>query len=114
MPEDIEKNAALTKGVGIAFLGRLGALVEVAALPILAGLYGSETLGLFFTLWSAVRVSTTLSEFAMSTTLQRFVPRTEDPRRAAAIFRIAVLTSLFISTSLAVGFVFLAPQALLI
>ena len=110
MPDDIEKNAALAKGVGIAFLGRLGALVEVAALPILAGLYGSETLGLFFTLWSAVRVSTTLSEFAMSTTLQRFVPRTEDPRRAAGILRIAVLTSLMISTLLAVMFVVLAPQ----
>ncbi|MCH8202332.1 MAG: oligosaccharide flippase family protein [Proteobacteria bacterium] len=110
MPEDIEKNAALAKSVGTAFLGRLGALVEVAALPILAGLYGGETLGLFFTLWSAVRVSTTLSEFAMSTTLQRFVPRTEDPRRAAGIFKIAVATSLLISTFLAVGFVILAPQ----
>lgn len=110
MPDDIKKNAALAKGVGMAFLGRLGGLIEVAALPILAGLYGSETLGLFFTLWSAVRVSTTLSEFAMSTTLQRFVPRTEDPRRAADILKIAVLTSLLISTSIATAFTVFAPQ----
>jgi O-antigen/teichoic acid export membrane protein len=110
MPESIEKNAALAKGVGTAFVGRLGALVEVAALPILAGLYGSETLGLFFTLWSAVRVSTTLSELAMPTALQRFVPRTEDPNRSASILKIAVLTSLAISTSFAILFVILAPQ----
>lgn len=97
MPENIEKNALVAKGVGSAFLGRLGALIEVAALPLLAGLYGREKLGLFFTLWAAVRVTTMLSEFAMTTTLQRFVPRTESPERALAIFRIAILTSLTLS-----------------
>ena len=46
---DPASNAAVAKSAGLAFLGRLGALVEVIGLPIFAYLYGAPTLGIFFT-----------------------------------------------------------------
>jgi len=62
-------------GASLAFLGRLGALIEALSVVIFTWAYGAETFGLFAVLWSYVKVSTALSDAAMTTALQRFVPR---------------------------------------
>lgn len=72
-------NATVARSAGLAFLGRMGALVEIVALPAFAWLYGAANMGLFFTLWALVRVSTRFTEFAMPTALQRFVPASDCP-----------------------------------
>lgn len=62
-------------GAGLAILGRLGALIEAVSVVVFTWAYGAETFGLFAVLWSYVKVSTALSDAAMTTALQRFVPR---------------------------------------
>lgn len=102
-------NATIAKSAGLAFLGRLGALVEIIALPAFAWLYGAANMGLFFTLWALVRVSTRLTEFAMPTTLQRFIPASDCPERAQSIMKTAISVSLVLSTALAMVISLLAP-----
>lgn len=102
-------NATVARSAGLAFLGRLGALVEIIALPAFAWLYGAANMGLFFTLWALVRVSTRFTEFAMPTTLQRFVPASDCPQRAQSIIKIAIAVPLALSTALALIITLLAP-----
>lgn len=102
-------NATVARSAGLAFLGRLGALVEIIALPAFAWLYGAANMGLFFTLWALVRVSTRFTEFAMPTTLQRFVPASDCPERAQSILKIAIAISLALSIIVASIIALLAP-----
>lgn len=102
-------NATVAKSAGLAFLGRLGALVEIVTLSAFAWLYGSENLGLYFTLWAIVRVSTRLTEFAMPTALQRFIPASDCPERAQSIIKTAIAVPLALSVGLALIFTLLAP-----
>ncbi|WP_262696293.1 lipopolysaccharide biosynthesis protein [Kordiimonas aquimaris] len=69
-------------GAGLAFLGRLGALIEAVSVVVFTWAYGAETFGLFAVLWSYVKVTTALSDAAMTTTLQRFVPRVAKEQEA--------------------------------
>ncbi len=69
-------------GAGLAFLGRLGALIEAVSVVVFTWAYGAETFGLFAVLWSYVKVTTALSDAAMTTTLQRFVPRVAKDQEA--------------------------------
>ncbi|MBO6503957.1 MAG: lipopolysaccharide biosynthesis protein [Kordiimonadaceae bacterium] len=69
-------------GAGLAFLGRLGALIEAVSVVVFTWAYGAETFGLFAVLWSYVKVTTALSDAAMTTSLQRFVPRVPKEQEA--------------------------------
>lgn len=102
-------NATVARSAGLAFLGRLGALIEIIALPAFAWLYGAANLGLFFTLWALVRVSTRFTEFAMPTALQRFVPASDCPQRAQSIMKTAIAVPLGLSIALALLLTLLAP-----
>lgn len=92
-----EDKQAVARGAGLAFLGRLGALIEVVSVPVFAFLYGGATFGIFTTLWGYVKVTTSLSEWAMATSLQRFVPSTEDEAHAHGAVRIALIVSTALS-----------------
>jgi len=70
-------------GASLAFVGRLGALIEALSVVVFTWAYGAETFGLFAVLWSYVKVSTALSDAAMTTALQRFVPRVAKKDEAA-------------------------------
>lgn len=74
-PEPDNHRARVAGGAGFAFLGRLGALIEIASIIAFTWVYGAATFGLFAVLWSYVKVSTALSDAAMTTALQRFVPK---------------------------------------
>ena len=91
------ENSQVANSVGLAFLGRLGAMVELISLPLFAWLYGVSTLGIFFTLWSAVKVLTTLTECAMSTTLQRFVPKATTAQEPLQAIKLAIITGTCLS-----------------
>ncbi len=69
------QNHRLAGGAGYVFLGRMGAIIEALSIIAFSWFYGAEIFGLFAALWSYVKVSTAFSEMAMTTTLQRYVPR---------------------------------------
>ncbi|WP_374764671.1 lipopolysaccharide biosynthesis protein [Yunchengibacter salinarum] len=89
-------NHRVAAGAGKAFLGRLGALIEVASLIAFGWAYGAETFGLYAALWSYVKVLSALSDVAMTTALQRFVPLAEQSgdhqpaERAGAALKLSV------------------------
>lgn len=87
MPDDGDSEnksdiSRVAGGAGLAFLGRLGALIEAFSVIVFTWAYGAETFGLFAVLWSYVKVTTALSDAAMTTTLQRFVPRVPKEQEA--------------------------------
>lgn len=96
-------------GAGLAFLGRLGALIEAVSVVVFTWAYGAETFGLFAVLWSYVKVTTALSDAAMTTTLQRFVPRVPKEQEAA-VAGYALKLSLMLSVILASGGAYFAPE----
>lgn len=100
-PHDHENNAKVAKGAGLAFLGRLGALIELIGLPLFTWAYGSATLGLFFTLWGTFRMTSGVTEFAMTTALQRFVPRKEEENYQLSVLKIALLSSFLLASFVA-------------
>lgn len=102
-------NATVARSAGLAFLGRLGAFVELISLAVFGWLYGSENLGLFFTLYALLRVSTRFTEFAMPTALQRFVPASDCAERAQSIIKTAIAAPLLLSILLALVITLLAP-----
>lgn len=73
-----EDLARVAGGAGFAFLGRLGAIIEAISLIVFTWFYGAATFGLFAVLWSYVKVTTAISDAAMTTALQRFVPKAEE------------------------------------
>ena len=66
--------ARIAGGAGLAFIGRLGSFLEVGSLVAFTWLYGAATFGLFAALWAYVKVFSTVSDIAMTTALQRFIP----------------------------------------
>ncbi|GHF25185.1 hypothetical protein GCM10017044_19950 [Kordiimonas sediminis] len=72
-------------GAGMAFLGRLGALIEAVSVIAFVWAYGSTTFGLFAVLWSYVKVTTAVAEMAMTTALQRYVPQNSEENANAAV-----------------------------
>lgn len=108
--DNSDNNAQVAKGAGLAFLGRLGALIELVGLPLFTYAYGSATLGLFFTLWGVFRITSGLTEFAMTTALQRFVPKKKDPAYQYAVLKVALVSGLSISSVVALLFTVFASQ----
>ncbi|MFC3051362.1 lipopolysaccharide biosynthesis protein [Kordiimonas pumila] len=62
-------------GAGLAFVGRMGALIEVASVIAFTWAYGAATFGLYAVLWSYIKVATGIAEAAMPTALQRYIPK---------------------------------------
>ncbi|RMF10672.1 MAG: hypothetical protein D6763_05175 [Alphaproteobacteria bacterium] len=102
---------AVAKGAGLAFLGRLGALIEPVSVILFAKLYGAPTLGLFLLLWGYVQLAAVGADFAMTTALQRFVPSTTDEARIHQTLKLALAVSISLSLVLAGTLTWLAPRA---
>jgi O-antigen/teichoic acid export membrane protein len=105
-----DNNTQMASGVGHALLGRLGALVEIVSLTVFAALYGTSILGIFVTLWAVLRIAAALGEFAMTTALQRYIPRAGSSDEASKILSFALAISLSLAIAIAsVAWAF-APQ----
>ena len=100
---------SVARGAGVAFLGRLGALMEAVSVPVFAWLYGGATFGLYAVLWSYVRVATAFTDFAMSTSLQRFVPSSQDEQRVHQVLAVALAVSVGLASTVAVALFLAAP-----
>ena len=100
-PEPHEHHAVI-RGAGFIFLGRLGALIEPATVFIFAALYGVPTFGLFLYLWAAVQLLSTLTDFGMTSCLQRFVPSQKTSEDEHRVVRIALMISIATSLSAAI------------
>ncbi len=101
---------ALLGGAGLAFLGRLGALVEAASLPVFLALYGPVLFGLYATLWAAARLLSAGTQMGMVLALQRFVPALEEDEAAVhRVVGIAFLTVLVAGVLAALAAMLLAP-----
>ena len=105
---DNSHRARVAGGAGFAFLGRLGALVEALSVIVFTWVYGASTFGLFAVLWSYIKVSTAFSDLAMTTALQRFVPKADD-HEADLVAGHAIKLSFLVSTLLAVAGFLSAP-----
>jgi len=108
-PESDNHRARVAGGAGYAFIGRMGAFIEAFSVIAFTWLYGASTFGLFAVLWSYVKVSTALSDVAMTTALQRFVPQAngEDAEKAAGY---ALKLSFLIASVFALAGTLLAPK----
>lgn len=104
------ENPALAHGVQLAFLGRAGAFIEILSVFLFAQMYGSETFGLFFVLWSIAQPLAIISDFGMTMALQRFVPQESDEVQIGRVLKYALSISLSISTAVALILVFSAPE----
>lgn len=104
------ENPALAHGVRLAFLGRAGAVIEVLSVFLFAQMYGSETYGLFFVLWSIAQPLAILSDFGMTMALQRFVPQEADEVQIGRVLKYAISISLSISCAVALILVLFAPE----
>ncbi len=107
-PQDEQTNhrARVAGGAGHAFLGRMGALIETVSVVVFGWIYGAETFGLFAVLWAYVKVSTTVSDAAMTTALQRFVPQSKgtDAEKVAGFgIKFSFLLACLISTAISVS-----------
>jgi len=107
---DSETNQArVAGGAGLAFIGRLGAIIEIASIIAFTWLYGVTTFGLFAVLWSYVKVFAAIADVAMTTALQRFVPQAGDDADKVAGY--ALKLSFLLASVLALV-IFIATPAL--
>jgi len=103
-------NATVAKSAGKAFLGQSAAVVEALGLIIFTWLYAPAVVGLFFTLWAALKVLTAVTEFAMTTSQQRFTPASKTKAGDAQILKAALMVSLSISLGTALLVAWFAPE----
>jgi O-antigen/teichoic acid export membrane protein len=103
------QNKRLAGGAGYVFLGRMGAIIEALSIVAFTWFYGAEIFGLFAALWSYVKVSTAFSEMAMTTTLQRYVPRIKNGG-AEHVAGHALKVSTLIASAFALAATIAAPQ----
>ncbi len=101
--------SVVAKSAGLAFLGRLGALIEAVSFPVFAYLYGAEAVGVYVTLWGYIMATTAVTDYAMTTTLQRFVPAAKTEEEAHSAVKIALIVSTGLGLALAMILYFLAP-----
>ncbi len=85
----------LMRGVGLAFLGRLGAVIEAVSFPLFLALYGPVLFGLYATAWAVARLASGVTQMGMLLMLQQFVPASEqDPDRLIAVLRFGLTRAL--------------------
>ncbi len=100
--------ARIAGGAGYALLGRFGAIIEAVSFIAFTWLYGAASFGLYAVLWSYVKVSSAICEMAMTTALQRYVPKAPEESESL-IVGYAVKLSLFVSSLAAIPIVIAAP-----
>lgn len=105
-----DDNRAVAHGAGLAFLGKLGALIEPISVILFANLYGAPLLGIFMLLWGYVLMATSAADLAMTTALQRYVPATRDEDRNHSILKAALLISTTLGILLALAITLAAPS----
>lgn len=110
---EIQDKRAIARSAGLAFLGRLGALVDAISVPVFERLYGLATWGVFLALFALMRVTSYVAEFAMATCLQRFVPAAETDEEIVhgylrTAFAISGALSLAAASLIALGAPYLA------
>jgi O-antigen/teichoic acid export membrane protein len=99
----------MARGAGKALLGRAGALIELLSFFLFTQMYGSQTFGLFMTLWGVVQGLAILSDFGMTMALQRFVPGAPNEAAAGRVLKYAVNTTLGISLAIGLTMALAAP-----
>lgn len=99
----------VAQSAGLAFMGKLGAVIEPLGVIIFANLYGAATLGIFMLLWGYVMISTGASDLAMTTALQRYVPSTTDEDRIHRVLKAGLIISGILSLVIAVALTLAAP-----
>lgn len=104
-----EDNRAVARGAGLAFLGKLGALIEPISVIVFANLYGAPLLGIFMLLWGYVLMATSAADLAMTTALQRYVPASHDEDRNHSILKAALVISTALGVALALLITLTAP-----
>ncbi len=110
-PPGPSTKAVMARGAGLALLGRSGALIELVSFFLFTQMYGSQTFGLFMTMWGLVQGLAIVSDFGMTMALQRFIPGAENEVAAGRVLKYAVNTTLAISCLIGLG-MFLAAPAL--
>lgn len=98
---DEQEHRAVVRGAGLIFLGRLGAAFEPITVFVFAALYGVTTYGLFLYLWAAVQLIETLTDFGMTSCLQRFVPSQKSREDEHRVVRIALAISTLVGVTTA-------------
>ena len=97
-------------GAGYAFLGRMGAIIEGLSVIAFSWFYGAFIFGLYAVFWGYVKIITGVSEVAMTTSLQRFVPRADgDNEKASAVAGFGLKISFLIAVLLSGIIAFIAP-----
>ncbi|MBW7835571.1 MAG: oligosaccharide flippase family protein, partial [Sphingomonadales bacterium] len=99
----------VTRGAGLAFLGRMGALFEPVSVVVFAQLYGAPNLGLFLLLWGYVQLVVAATDLATSVALQRFIPSTKDEDKVHAILKASILVSIVLSVIASLALTLAAP-----
>lgn len=103
------ENATVARGAGLALLGRTGAVIEIFSFFLFTQMYGSQTFGLFMTLWGLTLALATVSDFGMTMALQRFVPQNSSKSDAGRVLKYAIGISLTISCVIALILALSAP-----
>lgn len=103
-----DSKSRVAQGAGQAMLGRLGAALEALSMILFTWGFGVAAFGLYAALWSWMKILTGLTELAMSSTLQRYVPR-QSAAEASATLGIALKASMLASFVLAMLIYALAP-----
>lgn len=107
--EEVDGRKLVAHGAGLAFLGRLGALMEVINQPVFTRLFGLATYGLYIVLLSYVKLLTAITELAMTSALQRYGAGAADEDTAHAVVKFALITTTTLSIIGAIIITFAAP-----
>lgn len=107
--EEVNGRELVAHGAGLAFLGRLGALMEVINQPVFTRLFGLATYGLYIVLLSYIKLLTAITELAMTSALQRYGAGAADEDTAHAVVKFALLTTTALSIVFAIILTFAAP-----
>ncbi|MBI1181780.1 MAG: oligosaccharide flippase family protein [Alphaproteobacteria bacterium] len=108
-PPGPSTQAVMARGAGKALLGRAGAVIELLSFFLFTQMYGSQTFGLFMTLWGVVQGLAIVSDFGMTMALQRFVPGAPNEAEAGRVLKYAVNTTLSVSCLVGIAMAASAP-----
>ena len=90
-------------GAATVALSRLGAAIEVITQPVYTWLFGLTGYGVYIVAWSAVNFIENIVDLALTSVLQRLVPRAPDEERAHAVLKLALLIGVIPSIVIALA-----------
>jgi O-antigen/teichoic acid export membrane protein len=95
--------------VGLVFLARTGAMVELITQPLYTWMLGLASYGMYTVLWSLVYMIEKFSDLAMTGALQRILPDESSEERRAAIIKGALLLGIMPGIMIAILVMWHAP-----